>query len=50
VPGDHTGSPYPPVYSFTMRHAAGDARIVPGLDETPANQPYHVVRQEAGRA
>ena len=50
VPGDYTDSPYPLAYFFTMRHADGDAWIVPGLDETLANQPYHVVRQEAGRA
>jgi hypothetical protein len=48
VPGDYTDSPYPLVYFFTMRHADGDAWIVPGLDETLANQPYHVVRQGAG--
>ena len=48
VPGDYTDSPYPLVYFFTVRHADGDAWIVPGLDETLANQPYHVVRQEAG--
>jgi hypothetical protein len=48
VPGDYTDSPYPLVYFFTMRHADGDAWILPGLDETLANQPYHVVRQERG--
>lgn len=46
VPGTYTDSPYPLVYYFTIRHADGDAWIVPGLDETLANQPYHVVQHE----
>jgi hypothetical protein len=46
VPADYTDSPYPLMYFFVLRHSGGDAWIVPGLDETLANQPYHVVRQE----
>lgn len=36
-----------PKYFFTVRDSAGDAWIVPGLDETLSNQPYHLVRQQA---
>jgi hypothetical protein len=47
IPGSYTDSPYPLVYYFVARVVGGDAWLVPGLDETLANQPYHVVRQAA---
>ncbi len=50
VPGAYTDSAYPLSYFFTVRDSAGDAWIVPGLDQTLANQPYHVVRQETTAA
>jgi hypothetical protein len=45
VPASYTDSPFALVYFFTLR-SGGDAWIVPGLDETFANQPYHVLRQK----
>ncbi len=45
IPAGYSGSPYPLAYYFVVRAASGDAWIVPGLDRTLANQPYHVVRQ-----
>ncbi len=50
IPAGYTDSPYPLVYYFVVRAAGGDAWIVPGLDRTLANQPYHVVRQVTDRA
>jgi hypothetical protein len=47
IPGAYTDSPYPLVYYFSARAPGGDAWLVPGLDETLANQPYHVLRQAA---
>jgi hypothetical protein len=47
VPATYTDSPYPLTYFFTVRDSGGDAWIVPGLDQTLANQPYHLVRQQA---
>jgi hypothetical protein len=45
VPGSYTDSDFALVYYFTVHTAGGDAWILPGLDETLANQPYHVLRQ-----
>lgn len=45
IPGEYSDSPYPLVYLFTVHDESGDAWLEPGLDETLANQPYHVVRQ-----
>lgn len=45
IPGDYTDSAYPLVYYFVARTPDGDAWLVPGLDETLANQPYYVLRQ-----
>jgi hypothetical protein len=47
IPAAYTDSPYPLTYFFTVRDSAGDAWIAPGLDQTLANQPYHLVRQQA---
>ena len=47
IPAAYTDSAYPLTYFFTVRDAAGDAWIVPGLDQTLSNQPYHLVRQQA---
>jgi hypothetical protein len=33
-------------YYFTVHAASGDAWLVPGLDRSLANQPYHVLRQK----
>lgn len=50
IPADYTDSAYPLTYFFTARAAAGDVWLAPGLDDTLANQPYHLVRQQqAGR-
>ena len=46
IPGPYTDSPYPLAYFFTVREESGDAWLYPGLDETLANQPYHVLRQQ----
>lgn len=46
VLGSYTDSAYPLVYFFTLHDDAGDAWLEPGLDETLANQPYHVIRQQ----
>ena len=46
IPADYTDSAYPLTYFFTARTAAGDAWLAPGLDDTLANQPYHLVRQQ----
>ena len=43
----YTDSAYPLTYFFTVRDSGGDAWIVPGLDQTLSNQPYHLVRQQA---
>ncbi len=45
VPGSYTDSDFALVYYFTIHAAGGDAWIVPGLEESLANQPYHVLRQ-----
>ena len=45
IPDSYTDSPYPLTYFFTVHDASGDAWLVPGFDETLANQPYHIVRQ-----
>ncbi|SDS30695.1 hypothetical protein [Actinopolymorpha singaporensis] len=45
VGGNYTDSDHALVYYFTVHHPAGDAWILPGLDQTLANQPYHVIRQ-----
>lgn len=47
IPAEYTDSPYPLVYYFVARAPGGDAWLVPGLDETLANQPYHVLQQSA---
>lgn len=47
IPADYTDSAYPLTYFFTVRDSAGDAWIVPGLDQTLSNQPYHLVRRQA---
>lgn len=46
IPGSYTDSPYHLTYYFLIRTASGDAWISPGLDETLANCPYHVVNQD----
>ncbi|MCI2416850.1 hypothetical protein MOQ72_05385 [Saccharopolyspora sp. K220] len=44
VPANYTDTAYPLEFFLLARSAAGrDAWIVPGLDQTLANQPYHVV-------
>lgn len=44
IPAEETDSAYPLVLFLTARGAGGrDAWLVPGLDETLAGQPYHVV-------
>jgi hypothetical protein len=45
VPGAYTDSDFALVYYFTVHAAGGDAWILPGLDESLANQPYHLLRQ-----
>ncbi len=45
IPASYTNSVYALVYFFTLR-SGQDAWIVPGLDATFANQPYHVLRQK----
>jgi hypothetical protein len=45
VPASYTDSPYALMYFFVLR-SGDDAWVVPGLDETFANQPYHVLRQK----
>lgn len=50
VPGDYTDSPYPLELYFIVTVSSGDAWIVPGLDQSLANQPYHVLRQRGARA
>lgn len=45
IPGTYSDSDYPLAYYFVVRTGAGDAWIVPGLERTLANQPYHVIRQ-----
>ncbi|GAA2093792.1 hypothetical protein GCM10009841_03760 [Microlunatus panaciterrae] len=47
IPACYTDSAYPLTYFFTVHHRTGDAWLVPGLDRTLSNQPYHVVRQRA---
>lgn len=42
IPADYTTGGYPLVF-FLVARRAGDAWIIPGLDATLANQPYHVV-------
>jgi hypothetical protein len=46
IPGSYTDSPYPLTYYFTVHEESGDAWLFPGLDESLANQPYHVLRQQ----
>jgi hypothetical protein len=46
VPGSYTESDFALMYYFTVHDAAGDAWVLPGLDETLANQPYHLLRQK----
>ncbi|WP_219419243.1 hypothetical protein [Pseudonocardia nigra] len=46
IPGSYTDSSYPLAYFFTVHHESGDAWLHPGLDETLANQPYHIIRQQ----
>lgn len=46
IPGSYTDSAYPLAYFFTIHGDSGDAWLEPGLDETLANQPYHVIRQQ----
>ncbi|HEU5023389.1 MAG TPA: hypothetical protein VFV01_00570 [Spirillospora sp.] len=47
IPADYTASPYPLQFHFVARDTrAGTAWIVPGLDETLAGRPYHVVTAE----
>jgi hypothetical protein len=50
VPAGYTDSPYPLELYFTVTAPDGDAWIVPGLDRSLANQPYHVLRQRGARA
>ncbi|HVX43163.1 MAG TPA: hypothetical protein VHC49_04740 [Mycobacteriales bacterium] len=45
IPAGYTDSPYPLAYYFTVHAESGDAWIVPGLQPSLANQPYHVIRQ-----
>ena len=49
VPGEYTDSVFPLELYFTVTAPSGDAWIVPGLDRSLANQPYHVVRQRGAR-
>jgi hypothetical protein len=46
IPGSYTDSPYPLTYFFTVHEESGDAWLFPGLDESLANQPYHVLRHQ----
>jgi hypothetical protein len=46
IRGAYTDSAYPVSYYFTLHASNGDAWIVPGLDRSLANQPYHVIRQK----
>ena len=45
VPGSYTDSDFALVYYFTVHASGGDAWILPGLEESLASQPYHVLRQ-----
>jgi hypothetical protein len=47
IPAAYTDLAYPLTYFFTVRDRAAGAWLVPGLDQTLANQPYHLVRQQA---
>ncbi|WP_020577999.1 hypothetical protein [Actinopolymorpha alba] len=46
IPASYTDSAYALMYYFTVHDPAGDAWILPGLDESLANQPYHLLRQK----
>ncbi|GAA5162605.1 hypothetical protein [Amycolatopsis dongchuanensis] len=49
IPPDRTTGAYPIAFFLVARSTAGpDAWIVPGLDKTLANQPYHVVLEQRG--
>jgi hypothetical protein len=49
IPPDYTTGAYPIAFFLVARSTAGpDAWIVPGLDESLANQPYHVVLEQRG--
>ena len=50
IPAGYSDSPYPLAYYFVVRTVGGDAWIVPGLERTLANQPYHVLRQVTARS
>jgi hypothetical protein len=45
VPGSYTDSDFALMYYFTIHDAGGDAWILPGLEESLAHQPYHLLRQ-----
>ncbi|MGH3488340.1 MAG: hypothetical protein ACRDP8_10585 [Actinopolymorphaceae bacterium] len=45
VPGSYTDSDFALMYYFTIHDAGGDAWIIPGLEESLASQPYHLLRQ-----
>jgi hypothetical protein len=44
IPADYTEARFPLEYFFVLRDEdSHDAWLVPGLEESLANQPYHVV-------
>ncbi|MEQ4209153.1 hypothetical protein [Actinopolymorpha sp. B9G3] len=45
VPGSYTDSDFALMYYFTIHDAGGDAWISPGLEDSLARQPYHLLRQ-----
>lgn len=45
IPGDYTAGSYPLAF-FLVARRPGEAWLVPGLDATLANQPYHVVPRQ----
>ncbi|HEY8458686.1 MAG TPA: hypothetical protein VIL34_24065 [Actinopolymorphaceae bacterium] len=46
VPGSYTDSDFALMYYFVVHGQDGDVWILPGLDDTLANQPYHLLRQK----
>lgn len=49
IPSEYTAGEYPLVFFLVARNTAErDAWIVPGLDASLANQPYHVVLEQRG--
>jgi len=46
IPGDYTDSPFPLVYYFEVREAAGPAWLHPGFAASWSNQPYFVLRAD----